>query len=219
MRDPVDRFYSQYRFEHLEHRDGTAADAPTKPFYEWYRSKVGANMGENYYVKTFLPNAQKTVDVPGWRRGDFYWTYHRYRAEKLTWQQFEHAVDTLRRFDVLLVTEWLDHAEPHLNRTLGWEAPPRHVLPHEDQAPRTGASKNAKEALPPDQYQEILQENWADVLLFEWARRVHAERLACEAEAAVEGGGAAAAGPTSASDVRRRRRLRSTAGNRGLGQN
>lgn len=30
MRDPVDRYYSQYRFEHLERRDGSAPGAPRR---------------------------------------------------------------------------------------------------------------------------------------------------------------------------------------------
>ena len=28
IRHPIDRWYSQYRFEHLEHRDGTDSKAP-----------------------------------------------------------------------------------------------------------------------------------------------------------------------------------------------
>lgn len=31
-RHPVDRWYSQYRFEHVEHRDGSKADKPSIPF-------------------------------------------------------------------------------------------------------------------------------------------------------------------------------------------
>jgi hypothetical protein len=32
MRDPTDRWYSQYRFEHVEHRDG---GSKTMPFDKW----------------------------------------------------------------------------------------------------------------------------------------------------------------------------------------
>lgn len=44
FRHPVDRWYSQYRFEHLEHRDGSAADAPRRPFRTWYNNNKGYTM-------------------------------------------------------------------------------------------------------------------------------------------------------------------------------
>jgi hypothetical protein len=44
FRNPVDRWYSQYRFEHLEHRDGSAADAPRRPFRTWYNNNKGYTM-------------------------------------------------------------------------------------------------------------------------------------------------------------------------------
>lgn len=31
-RHPVDRWYSQYRFEHVEHRDGSRTDQEPTPF-------------------------------------------------------------------------------------------------------------------------------------------------------------------------------------------
>ena len=33
-RHPVDRWYSQYRFEHVEHRDGTKQGSDSLPFQE-----------------------------------------------------------------------------------------------------------------------------------------------------------------------------------------
>jgi hypothetical protein len=44
FRHPVDRWYSQYRFEHLEHRDGSKSDAPRKPFRTWYNNNKGWTM-------------------------------------------------------------------------------------------------------------------------------------------------------------------------------
>jgi hypothetical protein len=44
FRHPVDRWYSQYRFEHLEHRDGSKQDAPRRPFRTWYNNNKGWTM-------------------------------------------------------------------------------------------------------------------------------------------------------------------------------
>jgi hypothetical protein len=44
FRHPVDRWYSQYRFEHLEHRDGSKPDAPRRPFRTWYNNNKGWTM-------------------------------------------------------------------------------------------------------------------------------------------------------------------------------
>lgn len=41
---PIDRWYSQYRFEHLEHRDGSSLDAPRRPFKTWYNNNKGWTM-------------------------------------------------------------------------------------------------------------------------------------------------------------------------------
>lgn len=35
FRHPIDRWYSQYRFEHLEHRDGSKANSPRIPMLQW----------------------------------------------------------------------------------------------------------------------------------------------------------------------------------------
>lgn len=70
FRHPVERYFSQYRFEHLEHRDGTAADAKRLDMKTWYLSQRGWTMGSNYYVKTFAGYADV---APAAARGDFYW--------------------------------------------------------------------------------------------------------------------------------------------------
>ena len=54
IRHPIDRWYSQYRFEHLEHRDGTDGQAPRQTLRQFYNSMKGWTMGVNYYIKTFI---------------------------------------------------------------------------------------------------------------------------------------------------------------------
>lgn len=130
MRHPIDRWYSQYRFEHLEHRDGTDGKAPRQTLRQFYDESKGWTMGSNYYIKTFTGDPDPR---PPRNKGDFYWTYHKYQRKPLTWGQFSMSLHNLRRFHVLLVTEWLDSSPPLLRQSLGWTSPPKQVLPHEVQ--------------------------------------------------------------------------------------
>ena len=45
FRHPVERFYSQYRFEHLEHRDGSTSKDNVIPMKQWYLSMLPWTMG------------------------------------------------------------------------------------------------------------------------------------------------------------------------------
>ena len=49
FRHPLDRWYSQYRFEHLEHRDGSDKGAPRRTFIDYYDRQKDWT-GLNYYV-------------------------------------------------------------------------------------------------------------------------------------------------------------------------
>lgn len=201
LRHPIDRWYSQYRFEHLEHRDGSKPGAPRMSFLQWYKQCVSWTMGTNYYVKTFLgevdpsPPESRTKGLGG----DFYWTYHKFNAREkmrrsmrvsaaadspasftpaVSWEEFSTAVEHLRRFHVVLVMEWLDSSGPLVERALGWTVPPRQVLPHEGQAARADKrSKAAREALPAADYEYLLEENAFDLLLYHIGRRLYLERL------------------------------------------
>jgi hypothetical protein len=179
IRHPIDRWYSQYRFEHLEHRDGSAPDAKRNPFRTWYNNNKGWTMGTNYYVKTFIGSEDAH---PPSNTGDFYWTYHKFQKQPITWDLFVRSLRNFRRFHVILVTEWLDSSVPLIERVLGWKTPPKQVLPHEVQAVRaTKKSLAAKDILPPDDYAAVLKENVFDLLFFTIAKRIYLERLACHA--------------------------------------
>ena len=88
-------------------------------------------MGSNYYVKTFIGQVDKSV--PKNYAGDFYWTYHKYHRKPWTYTMFMQALNNLRRFHVILVTEWLSSSSPVIQHYLNWKIPPRQVLPHEAQ--------------------------------------------------------------------------------------
>jgi hypothetical protein len=178
FRHPIDRWYSQYRFEHLEHRDGSTAASQPTPFPKWYDSSKSWTMGTNYYVSTF----EGTEDgVEPKHKGDFYWTYHKFWNKPMTWDMFAKATLNIRRFHLILITEWLDSSSVLLNRVLGWHVPPKQVLPHESQALRdTHRSVGARASLSEADYNRITEENIFDLLFFHIVKRIYLERLICE---------------------------------------
>lgn len=188
IRHPIDRWYSQYRFEHLEHRDGSKPDAPRQSFLDWYKGCVRYTMGRNYYVKTFLGEVDAVVD--DMKKGDFYWTYHKFnKREKqreqqgqpvVSWEEFEKALDQFRQFHVILVMEWLSTSSPYIEKLLDWKVPPKQVLPHEVQAKRADKkSKASKDMISAEDYQYLREQNVFDILFFELAKRIYLERVVC----------------------------------------
>ena len=152
-------------------------------------------MGRNYYTTTFIGRTDAEIAEP--KTSDFYWTYHKFNKHTskkslrgspllvinnpgVVWEDFFEAVTNIRRFQVILITEWLDFAPPIIENQLGWKTPPKHVLPHEIQAIRTvKKSKVAKSMLPLEEYEIISEENCLDLLLYEIAKRIFLERLSC----------------------------------------
>ena len=184
FRHPVDRWYSQYRFEHLEHRDGSDANSPRNSFYEYYKGMMGWTMNTNYYVTTFFGEEDKH---PPANKGDFYWTYHKFWKKPITLQMFLKSVENVRKFNLLLVTEFLDYSVPLLDEVLGWKVPPKQVLPHEVQAMRA-VKKNipASARMAPDVYAAVCRDNVFDLLLFDLVKRIFLERYACKKAAATD---------------------------------
>ena len=180
MREPIDRIYSQYRFEHLEHRDGSVKEAKRKTAKEYYLSQRGWTMGSNYYIKTFIGDQDKVPAKAG--TGDFYWTYSKYRQKKLTWEMFDSALRNIMRFHLIFITEWLEPSSTAiLNRTLHWTVPPKQVLPHEVQALRKiKRSSSAEDCMSRDDYMYILRDNIFDLLFFRAVQRIYLERLNCQ---------------------------------------
>ncbi|CAM9914593.1 unnamed protein product [Ascophyllum nodosum] len=191
FRHPVDRWYSQYRFEHVEHRDGTSKDSTPLPFNQWFKRMKPYIMGDNYYVKTFcgIPNrsdADLMDDVN--RKGrpkheqDLSWSYHKFNSwgQKVTWDNFLSAIEILERFNLILMLDFVDDEMWALEEALGWTQQRRVVLPHEKQAVRKDKkSIPAREALDEDVWAETVQSNVFDLLLFHWAKRMYLERSAC----------------------------------------
>lgn len=168
-----------------------------------YKQQAPYSMGRNYYVKTFAgdenpPDAQVLAKkgpkgVP-LAHGNFYWTYDKYRGKQKeaqtvrTWDVFNRAVDTLRRFHLVLVLEWLNDGDEEIEQVLDWRAPPRQVLPHESQAKRAEKkSKRARDLLDAQVFQATREDNVLDHLFYHVGRRIFLERYACaRAETAAE---------------------------------
>ncbi|CAM9814042.1 unnamed protein product [Ectocarpus sp. 12 AP-2014] len=191
FRHPVDRWYSQYRFEHVEHRDGSDPEKESMPFHVWYKRMRPYIMGDNYYVKTFCgkPNPpteklMQDLNAKGNPKhtNDLSWSYHKFNRwkDKVTWKDLKMAMEILRRFNLILILEFVDDEMWALEEALGWTQARKQVLPHENQAKReVKKSISAKEALPSGVWSEILSANVFDLLLFHWAKRMYLERSAC----------------------------------------
>ncbi len=180
IRDPIDRWYSQYRFEHLEHRDGSGADAPRNPFIKWYNNNKNWFMGANYYVKTFI--GKEDTDFS--RTEDFYWTYHKYSPKRytLTWADMKAAIRNIQKFQLILVLDWIstETTSKYLIDVMDWHKSPKQVLPHESQATRADKhSLKAQDVMQPADLLFIRKENVFDLLFFEVTKRIVLERLHC----------------------------------------
>lgn len=182
IRDPIDRIYSQYRFEHLEHRDGRQEGSHMMSAQEYYMSIRGWTMGANYYIKTFAGYPETSKPHP--KGGDFYWTYHKYHWRTIDWRMFVDALDNIMRYHLIVVTEWLDNSSPELlSRVLNWTSPPKKVLPHEVQFKRdvNKTSALAKDILPAAEYEFLASDNALDLLFFQCVQVVYMERFRCYA--------------------------------------
>ncbi|CAM9954031.1 unnamed protein product, partial [Ectocarpus sp. 8 AP-2014] len=100
LRHPVDRWYSQYRFEHLEHRDGSKPGSELLPFDLWYKKIRQDEMGDNAYIKTFCGRSSQQDDTfsegvdgdgrPNYAR-DLWWSYHKFNTwgDQIAWEDLK----------------------------------------------------------------------------------------------------------------------------------
>jgi hypothetical protein len=152
-------------------------------FLRWYPYIAAASQGHNYYVKAFsgmenpttadvLAEPDKQGRTPRFKV-DLLHTYRKFKPwrKKVPWEDFEKAVDALRRFNLVLILELTDAADPLVQGALGWQAPARQVRPHEKEAHRADKSSHrAREALEPAVYDFFAAANAFDLLLYHCAR-------------------------------------------------
>jgi len=186
FRRPLDRALSQFRFECIEDR-GCKIKNVTK---WWDRRKDLYNV----YTITF-------ADPPGPLR--YKWLLEAYRDDGSSRQHaakradlIGRALDTVSRFDLVLVMEWLSYAGPQVRDVLGFKDTSvltERVRPHIGQHQRedgqdtnalgasgiTKASWDPKKYLDPVQYLTMSEDLALDFILTDAARRMFLERIAC----------------------------------------
>ncbi|CAM9474717.1 unnamed protein product [Ectocarpus fasciculatus] len=191
LRHPVDRWYSQYRFEHLERRDGSRPGSELLPFDLWYKKIRRDEMGNNPYIKTFCGRSTQQDDTspegvdgdgrPNYAR-DLWWSYHKFSSwgDQIAWEDLKSAMNVLRRFNLVLVLEFVEDEMWALEEAFGWSFPRKQWLPDEHEAVRLDKkSVKAMEDLPSDMWTDVLNANVFDLLLFHWVKRLYLERRAC----------------------------------------
>ena len=164
FRSPMDRAVSQFRFECEEGR-GCHFNNVTA----WWSKRRDLY---NVYTRTFS-------DVQ--RQGRI-WTGPKFAEERAS--AVGKALDTLARFHLVLHMEFLAHAVPMVQSTLGFTdvstLVQQRVRPHNQQLQRTD-SYTARTYLTPAQYAWMHPMLALDEILTDAARRMFLERLVCDA--------------------------------------
>jgi len=178
FRKPLDRALSQFRFECMENRGCIIKD-----IRKWWDRRADLS---NVYTKTF-------ADLPiGARR------YFKGKNNANKRREFmSKAINTLSKFHIVLVMEWLVYGAPQIKSVLGFNdvtALTTRVRPHIGQAKRDdGQEKNSlgsasikkaswipEEYLDKTQYKKMSEDLALDEILTEVARRMFLERVVCE---------------------------------------
>jgi hypothetical protein len=182
LRDPIERIWSLYVYEHVEGRDGFIRANPDKPLMppeKWVRRTEA----ENFQVRVlsgmyFLPDSPKELVPTG--RGATEADYLKARA-------------VLERFHFVLTLEDVQDGITYMRSLLGWER----------NATRSVINKSGtkEHAMPPGLREQLEEKNEWDMKLFAYARQLFRERVRCDGTATM-----------SAAELCRRQRAAASAG-------
>ena len=178
FRRPLDRALSQFRFECIEERG-----CKIKEVELWWQKRKDLT---NVYTWTFSGLPLRKISV-GFTAED---AKKRQEAVRI-------AMDTIARYNLVLVMEWLAYAPKHVRDVLGFQdtsTMTERIRPHINQAQRNdgqehnqlGAAGIAKASWTPENYlskeqYKIMSENLAlDEILTDAARRMFLERIVCD---------------------------------------
>lgn len=177
FRRPLDRALSQFRFECIEDRG-----CKIKNVTKWWTKRTDLT---NVYTWTFANEGVRRVSIGTTKEDSM-------KRQNLVGK----ALDTVAKFNLVMVMEWLAYAPNHVRDVLGFQDTKtltERVRPHIGQAKREdgqehnsmGAAGIAKaswtpeEYLPPETY-KVMSKNLAlDEILTDAARRIFLERLVC----------------------------------------
>lgn len=183
FRRPIDRALSQFRFECVEDRG-----CHFKNVTEWWENRKDLY---NVYTHTFADPPERSRQLV-----DVYECRDTPESVARRGELIRTALDTVLKFNIVLVMEWLTYAGPQVQAILGFQDTSvltERVRPHLGQAERNdGQDKNAlgaasitkaswdpKEYLSPFQYQRMSEHLALDAILTDAARRIFLERLVC----------------------------------------
>jgi hypothetical protein len=185
FRDPLERWYSQYRFEHLEfrsfpHKEEDKFGMPREPFMYWYSYMPKKLMGVNYYVKTFIgENVSESLTTElGYELrniSDWYWTYRQYTDTVITLDMFERAIKNLSKFTSILILEWINERATMevLHQLFGWTRIPTKVIPNAKEFHIDHRyARPLAESVTREEYRFVAMENVYDMLLYHICRRM-----------------------------------------------
>lgn len=177
FRRPLDRALSQFRFECIEDRG-----CKIKNVTKWWDKRTDLT---NVYTWTFSSEGVRKVSVGTTQKDSL-------RRQQIV----SKALDTIARFNLVMVMEWLAYAPKHVRDVLGFENTQtltERVRPHINQAKRDdgqehnnmGAAGIAKASWTPEDYlspetYKTMSHNLAlDEILTDAARRMFLERIVC----------------------------------------
>jgi len=178
FRRPLDRALSQFRFECIEDRG-----CKIKEVEVWWEKRKDLT---NVYLWTFAKTPVRKMSI-GTSKED----------AKQRQMAMEKALDTVVKFNLVLVMEWLAYAPDHSRDVLGFQdmtTMTERIRPHINQASRKdgqehnqlGAAGIAKASWTPESYlskeqYKIMSEHLAlDEILTDAARRMFLERIVCD---------------------------------------
>ncbi|VEU42957.1 unnamed protein product [Pseudo-nitzschia multistriata] len=177
FRRPLDRALSQFRFECIENRG-----CKIKNVTKWWNKRRDLT---DVYTWTFSNDGIRKMFIG-----------HDKESSEKRQELLGTALDTVAKFNLVMVMEWLAYAPQHVKDVLGFQNTAtltERVRPHIGQAKRhdgqehnsLGAAGIAKASwtpedyLPPDLYEIMSRDLALDEILTDAARRIFLERLVC----------------------------------------
>lgn len=183
FRRPLDRALSQFRFDCIDNRGCQGI----QNISEWWDIQIG---NRNIYTWTFTNFDRSTASQ----------LFHSNQPQdgEMRSSLVGEALDTLSRFHLIMIMEWLGYTSDQVESVLGFtntallthRIRPVHFATRNDgqEFNRLGAtgvglsSWNPKDYLSPELYQRMSEDLALDMILNEAARRMFLERMVCSDE-------------------------------------
>ncbi len=156
LREPLDRALSMYNFFHAEVHPPGDKDHQTLMRFRAYRGELN-----NYYVRKLTEGDSTTSSYLSMRQDIWEW-------------DFELAKEVLSQFHFLLILEYLTKYGQEPFDFIGWKFDDsrRNAAPRQ----KHRSTSNAVAELEQDVIRVLIQENYYDILLYQYAVQLFVER-------------------------------------------